>query len=121
MATIGYQGSLSRNIFYHSNPNATTASQGFQLNPQIGGGDLWGVNGWGNFNAMVATLRHNFSHQFMADAQFMWAKSMDTSSGPYWEQYYPYDLNLSYGRSDYNIDKSFKLYGLWQPVFFHEE
>ena len=119
MATIGYQGSLSRNIFYHSNPNATTASQGFQLNPQIGGGDLWGVNGWGNFNAMVATLRHNFSHQFMADAQFMWAKSMDTSSGPYWEQYYPYDLNLSYGRSDYNIDKSFKLYGLWQPVFFH--
>jgi len=55
----------------------------------------------------------------MADAQFMWAKTMDTSSGPYWEQYYPYDLNLSYGRSDYNIDKSFKLYGLWQPVFFH--
>jgi hypothetical protein len=25
---------------------------------------------------------------------------------------------LSYGRSDYNIGKSFKLYGLWQPVFF---
>jgi hypothetical protein len=26
---------------------------------------------------------------------------------------------LSYGRSDYNIGKALKLYGVWQPVFFH--
>ena len=24
-----------------------------------------------------------------------------------------------YGRSDYNVGKAFKLYGVWQPVFFH--
>src|SRR5207247_9031350 len=46
-------------------------------------------------------------------------KSMDTSSGPYFEQPYPYNLSLNYGRSDYNVGKSFKLYGMWQPVIFH--
>jgi Carboxypeptidase regulatory-like domain len=119
IATLGYQGSLSRNIFFHENPNATPAATGLALNPQIGGGDYWNVNGRGNYNAMLAELKHNFSTQFLADAQFTWARSMDTSSGPYFEQDYPYNLNLDYGRSDYNVTKAFKLYGTWQPVFFH--
>ena len=55
----------------------------------------------------------------MADAQFAWSKSMDTSSAPYSEQIYPYDPSLNYGRSDYNVGKAFKLFGMWQPVFFH--
>jgi hypothetical protein len=44
---------------------------------------------------------------------------MDTSSGPYFEQPYPFNLNLDYGRCDYNVGKAFKLFGVWQPVFFH--
>jgi hypothetical protein len=55
----------------------------------------------------------------MLDAEFQWSKSMDTSSGPFFEQDYPFDPQLNYGRSDYNVGKAFKLYGLWQPVFFH--
>jgi hypothetical protein len=77
------------------------------------------VNGRANYNAMLAELKHQFSHQFMADAQFTWSKSMDTSSGPYFEQPYPYNLDLNYGRSDYNVGKAFKLFGMWQPVIFH--
>jgi Carboxypeptidase regulatory-like domain len=119
VASLGYQGSASRDIFFHENPNAQPAALGYTLNPQIGGGDYWGVQGWGNYNAMLAELKHRFAHQFMADAQFTWSKSMDTSSGPYFEQPYPYDLNLDYGRSDYNVGKDFKLYGMWQPVIFH--
>ena len=80
---------------------------------------IWGVSGSGNYNALLAELKHQFSHQFMADAQFTWAKSMDTSSAPYFEQTYPYNLDLNYGRSDYNVGKAFKLFGMWQPVFFH--
>lgn len=118
VAILGYQGSASRNIFFHENPNAVPATLGYQLNPQISGGDYWGVQGYGNYNAALAELKHNFSHQFMADAQFMWAKSVDTSSGPYSLQPYPYNLGLNYGRSDYDVGKSFKLYGTWQPVFF---
>ncbi len=119
VASLGYLGSLSRNIYFHENPLAVPATLGFAFNPQIGGGDLWGVSGRGNYNALLAEVKHQFSHQFMADAQFTWAKSMDTSSAPYSEQDYPYNLSLNYGRSDYNVSKAFKLYGLWQPVFFH--
>jgi hypothetical protein len=119
IASLGYQGSLSRNTYFHENPNAVPVTKGFALNPQIGGGDYWGVSGSGNYNALLAELKHQFSHHFMADAQFSWARSMDTSSAPYSEQDYPYNLSLNYGRSDYNVGKAFKLYGMWQPVFFH--
>ena len=55
----------------------------------------------------------------MLDAEFQWAKSMDTSSAPYSEQQFVNEPSLNYGRSDYNVGKAFKLYGVWQPVFFH--
>jgi hypothetical protein len=117
--SLGYQGSLSRDIFFHQNPLAVPATLGYSLNPQINGGDYWAVNGRANYNAMLAELKHQFSHQFMADAQYTWSKSMDTSSAPYSEQLYPYNLSLDYGRSDYNVTNAFKLFGMWQPVFFH--
>jgi len=119
IVSLGYQGSLSRNAYFHQNPNAAPAANGFTLNPQIGGGDYWGVSGSGNYNGMLAELKHQFSHQFMADAEFTWAKSLDTSSAPYSEQSYAYKPSLNYGPSDYNVSKAFKLYGMWQPVFFH--
>lgn len=121
VASLGYQGSLSRHIFFHENPSALAASLGYTLNSQIANccSDYWNVNGRANYNAMNAELKHQFSHQFMADAQFTWSKSMDTSSGPYFEQPYPYHLDLNYGRSDYNVGRAFKLFGMWQPVIFH--
>ena len=54
----------------------------------------------------------------MADAQFVWAKTMDDGSLPYFRDPYPYFPSYARGRSDYNVGKAFKLYGLWQPVFF---
>ncbi len=119
IASLGYQGTLSRNIYFHENPLATPAALGYALNPQIGGGDYWGVLAHGNYNAMLAELKHDFGRQFMADAQFTWAKSLDDSSAPYSEQIYPFNVGENYGRSDYNVSKAFKLYGMWQPVFFH--
>ena len=117
--SLGYQGSLSRDLFFHENPLAVPATSGYALNPQISGGDYWGASGRANYNAMLAELKHQFSHQFMADVQYTWSKSMDIDSAPYSEQLYPYDLNLNYGRSDYNVTNSFKTFGMWQPVFFH--
>jgi hypothetical protein len=118
--SLGYQGSLSRNTFFHETPLAVPASLGYPLNPQLnGGGDYWGSNGRGNYNAMLAEVKHQFSRQFMADAQYAYSRSMDTSSAPYSEQYYPYNTSLSYGRSDYNVANAFKLFGMWQPTFFH--
>jgi hypothetical protein len=118
IAMLGYQGSLSRDIYFHENPNATPAALGYALNPQIGGGDYWSVLGRANYNAMIADLKHQFARQFSTEAQFTWSKCMDTSSGPYFEQPYPYDIGLNYGRCDYNVGKAFKLFGTWQPVLF---
>jgi hypothetical protein len=43
---------------------------------------------------------------------------MDTSSGAYFSQPWPYNLDLDYGRCDYNVSKAFKFFGPWQPVLF---
>jgi len=119
VASLGYQGSISRDTYFHENPLAVPATQGFAFNPQIGGGDLWGQSGRGNYNAMLAELKEQFYHGLMADAQFTWSKCMDTSSAPYSEQPYPFNSSLDYGRCDYNVGKAFKLFGVWQPIFFH--
>jgi hypothetical protein len=124
--SLGYLGSLSRDIYFHQNPNALPAALGYSLgagwpnaSPTGGYGDYWGVNGSGNYNALLAEVKHQFSRQFMSDAQFSWSKSLDDSSAPYSEQAYPYDPGANYGPSDYNVTKAFKLYGMWEPTFFH--
>jgi hypothetical protein len=121
VASLGYEGSVTRHLINHETPDAPAVVAGIPLNPLITGGDYWTNEGSANSNAMLAELKHPFTHHFSADAQFMWAKSMDTDgSGPYYEDpYYPEGPGFSYGRSDFNIGKSFKVFGLWQPVIFH--
>ena len=119
VASLGYQGSISRNTFFNENALAIPATQGFASNPNISSGEFWNVSGRGNYNAMLAGLKHQFSRGFSADAQFTWSKCMDTSSAPFSQQPYPFNSSFDYGRCDYNVGKAFKLFGVWQPVFFH--
>lgn len=119
IASLGYQGSSSHHLITQYNANAVAAADGLTLNPLVTYVDYYGNGASSNNNMMIATLKHQFAHQFSADAQFTWAKSMDNGSGPYEEDPYPYNRHYSYGRSDFNIGKAFKLYGMWQPVFFH--
>ncbi len=119
--SVGYQGSVSRHLISHLTPNSAAVVSGSALNSLVpnGGGDFWTNTGSGNNNALLLEGKHN-SRQLSLDAQFMWSKSMDTNgSGPYYEDpYFPANAAYSYGRSDFNIGKSFKAFGLWQPVFF---
>ncbi len=57
------------------------------------------------------------SHSVQAEAQYTWAKSIDNGSQPYYQDMYPYNLSYSWGRSDYNVQNAFKLFGLYQPNF----
>ncbi len=118
VATIGYQGSTSRHLIRQYNQNVVAIAEGIPVNPQLQQVDFYGNDNNSNYNALLTTLRHNFSHQFQAEAQYTWSKSMDNGSQPYYEDPYPYNNRLSYGRSDYNVGNVFKLFGLWQPVFF---
>ncbi len=116
--TLGYQGSVSRHIYFHYDGNAVASVQGVPLNPQVNSVNYFGNGGHGSYNAMLAGLRHQFSHHFMLQANLTWARSMDTSSAPYEEQYYPFNPGYSWGRSDYDITRQEKIFGMWQPVLF---
>jgi hypothetical protein len=117
--TLGYLGNQSRHLLAHSNWNAIATANGFGLNPLVNTINFWGNIANGNYNAMVATLSHNFSHSFQATATYTWARAMDELSGPYYQDPYPFNPQNAYGRSNYDVRNAFKLYGLWQPVFFH--
>lgn len=121
VASIGYQGSQGRHIINHQTPDAPAVVAGDAINQLVTGGDFWINGGSSNNNALLLELKHPMLHQVQLDAQFMWAKSLDTDgSGPYYEDpYYPLGSGYSYGPSDFNIGRSFKLFGVWQPVIFH--
>ena len=119
VATLGYQGSESRHLLVQSNYNAIAVGNGMALNPISNFIDYYANTGTANYNAMIATLRHNFANHFNLEGQYTWAKAMDENSGPYEEDPYPYNSHAAYGRSDYNVTDAFKLFGLWQPVIFH--
>jgi Carboxypeptidase regulatory-like domain len=117
--TLGYQGNQTRHLLVHNNWNAIGAAYGLPLNPLVNTVNFWGNTGDANYNAMLATLTHNFSHGFQASAQYTWARAMDENSGPYYEDPYPFDTAAAYGRANYDVRNAFKLFGLWQPTFFH--
>jgi hypothetical protein len=119
VASLGYQGSQSRHLLVQSNFNVIVAGNGGALNPAANSIDYYANTGTGNYNAMIATLKHNFAHQFNLEAQYTWAKTMDDTSGPYSEDFYPWDSQAAYERSDYNVGNAFKIFGMWQPVIFH--
>jgi hypothetical protein len=121
VASVGYEGSASHHLIRQDGANATGAAEGLTLNPLVTSVDYYGNGGASNNNALLLGLKHQMAHHFSVDAQFTWAKSMDDNSGPYEEDTYPYAPRYSWGRSDFNVGKAFKLYGLWEPVFFHNE
>jgi hypothetical protein len=118
VATVGYTGSSAHHTILQSNAYVTAVAQGVPLNPLANQVDLFNNNGASNYNALLADLKHPMSHHFQVDAQFQWAKSMDNASSPYYEDPYPFSPYLSWGRSDYNVGKALKIYGVWQPVIF---
>ena len=91
---------------------------GAPQNPLVNSVNTFGSQGKSNNNMMLAGLKHQFSHTFSAEAQYAWAHSMDTNSGPYFRDAYLYNTSFSYGRSDFDVNQSFKLFGVWQPVIF---
>ncbi|WP_263382394.1 TonB-dependent receptor [Granulicella arctica] len=119
VATVGYQGSLGHHQIVQSQLYVNAFAAGQAQNPLVQNVDYYANTGASNNNSLLLGLKHNMAHHFMFDAEFAYAKTMDTGSFPYYEDPYPYRPDLAYGRSDFNYGKALKIYGLWQPVFFH--
>lgn len=119
IANLGYVGSVGRHLMYDYDANALGVIMGAPLNPLVNSVNTFGSGGWSTNHMMLAGLKHQFSHTFSAEAQFTWGHSEDTDSGPYSRDAYLYHPAYSFGRSDFDINKSFKVFGVWQPVVFH--
>jgi hypothetical protein len=117
--TLGYIGSSSHHTLYNYDSNALGDILGAPQNPLVNSINTFGSQGKSNNNMLLAGFKHQFSHTFSAEAQYAWGRSMDTDSGPYFRDVYLYNPSFSYGRSDFDINQSFKIFGIWQPVIFH--
>ena len=119
VATVGYQGSLSRHLIVQSFLYAATLPLGYAQNPLVSNIDYYGNTGHSNNNQLLVGLKKSLSHGLTFDGEYQYAKSLDTGSGPYYQDPYPFRPDLAYGRSDFNFGQAFKMYALWQPTFFH--
>ncbi len=119
VASVGYQGSVTRHLTVDSLTYVNAFAQGLPQNALLTNVELFGNTGNANNNALLVGLKHQMSHDLQFDAEFQYAKSMDTGSFPYYRDPYPYRPDLAYGRSDFNVGKAFKIYGLWQPHLWH--
>ena len=123
VATLGYSGSTGRHLplqynLYNKYAPAILAGQ-VAFNPIVNSIDWYEDSGVSNFSSMLAELRHQFSHQFEADVQYRWAKSLDNGSGPYSEPDYQFLPGHNWGSSDFDSRSMIKMFGVWSPVLFH--
>ncbi len=119
VATVGYSGSITRHLIVQSNVYVNAFADGQAFNPLVTGVDYYANTGNSNNNSLLVGLKHNLSHDIQFDAEFNYSRTMDTGSGPYTEDPYPYRPDLAYGKSDFNFGKALKVYGLWQPHLWH--
>ena len=122
VATLGYSGSQGRHLLYQMDLNAYAVAHGAALNPNVSRYFYYANGANSNYNALLATLKHNFSHSFQMQANYTWSKSMDEGSDPYnQDPYSPISIHNAYGRSDYQAQNAVRIFGLYQPNFFHEK
>lgn len=118
VATVGYQGNVTRHLTLQSQAYVRSFLQGYAQNSLVQNISYFHNTGTANNNQFLLGIKKQMSHQFSFDAEFQWAKTMDQGSQPYYQDPYSFNPSLAYGRSDYNFGKALKVYGIWQPVFF---
>jgi len=120
VASLGYQGSLTRHLTRQYNLYDVLGAQGIAFNPVVTGID-WNANdGSAHFNAFLGELNHRFSQSFQIDAQYRFSKSVDTGSNEYATGVYQFNLAQgNFAPSDYDVRHMFKVYGIWSPTIFH--
>jgi hypothetical protein len=103
-----------------SGPNAGSAPA--TINPNYGSIRGLFYEGHSYYNALEAQLAKRLSHGFQVQGVFTWAKSEDTSSasvagdtfGNSISSLHWFDMRLSRGLSDFNVDKTLVVNGTWE-------
>jgi len=136
MWSIGYQGTASRHLtrlynygLYEYAQLAMTNPSANAFNPSVQSLTMYDDEGYGNFNALLAILRHRFGNSFELESQYRWSKDMDTGSNNYSPAQhngacscdggsYQYTMKQDYAPSDFDVTNAYKLFGIWSPTIF---
>jgi hypothetical protein len=76
--TIGPNGQVFYPAYYATPTSAPAAPQ--DANTAVANTTSWWAGGSGNYNALVADLRHNFDHGFQLRGNYTWSKNLDDGS-----------------------------------------
>ncbi len=115
VASIGYQGSQSRNYSRQTNLNLIYYPD---LNPRVNRLFWYSNDAAAHYNALLTEIQHRFSSQFTFDAQYRLSRNTDQGSQDYYSDQYPFDINASDGPADYDVTHNVKLWGVWTPTLF---
>jgi|KBSMisStandDraft_5_1062788.scaffolds.fasta_scaffold30976_1 hypothetical protein len=122
VASIGYQGTATRNLTqsynYYLFASGKLGLGVNAFNPVARSLGFYDNQGRGNFNALLTELRHRFGNTFQFTTQYRWSKSMDTGSNNYYGGNYQFTQDREYGPSDYDTTHAFKAFGIWSPIIF---
>lgn len=117
-ATVGYQGSNSRNFVRIEPLHLTQPSTNSTFNPVYYGiGDVRG-----NYNSLITRLQRRFGNGFQFDINYKYSKGLDNYSyeAPCGctNQTFPVDQGEEYGPSDFDVRNFTTVSGLWDIPFF---
>ncbi len=119
-ATIGYQGSRTKNLIRLVNQNYIFA----RTNPAFFAVYLPTPDVKSDYNALLATLERRFANGFQIQANYRFSKSLDNLSneGPGFvtNQTFPIENRLERGPSDFDVKHNFNLFGLYDLPFFRK-
>jgi hypothetical protein len=115
VATIGYQGSQTRNYSRQRELNVIYYPN---LNPRVNRMNWYSNDAAAHYNALLSQVQHRFSRSFTIDAQYRLSRNTDQGSQDYYKDLYPFDIKYSDGPSDYDVTHNFKLWGVWTPAIF---
>jgi|RhiMethySRZTD1v2_1073278.scaffolds.fasta_scaffold08783_2 carboxypeptidase family protein/TonB-dependent receptor-like protein len=114
IASLAYQGGAA-----HKLPRRVSQQLFVTPNPRLGNVNLMLTDVNSNFNALLAGATRRFSKGFLFNAEYRWAKSLDTCSNDHdCRQTFPFDQSTEYGPSDFDVRHAFKASGVWTlPIF----
>ncbi|MCI0622463.1 MAG: TonB-dependent receptor [Acidobacteria bacterium] len=115
VATIGYQGSQTRNYSRQRNLNLIHYPN---LNPRVNRLNWYSNDASAHYHALLTGIQHRFSPSFEVDAQYRLSRNTDQGSQDYFADWYPFDIEFSNGPADFDVTHDFKMWGVWTPTIF---
>jgi len=84
--------------------------------------DMYGSNGWGNYNALFVSYRVNNWHGVTAISNFTWGRALGTAIVPQFGSgatpLTPFDIGANYGAQNFDIKFLYNLSMYYQPPVF---